>query len=205
MTYQATPTPQHSRADLAWAHAASTEPTKAGERANRLRVMLVVHDITAVGGMEVQLAYLATGLAEAGHTVRLVSVRSSRRDDRPDLLLDPRVEVMHLGAVSRLARLGAVPRMAAVARATDVVQCTGWDSTLWGRLAALLARRPVIVADHAGSRQHQRSAKGAPRGRWIALHNRILDRFTATTVICAERRGQRDRTEGAGLSMSTTY
>ena len=29
------------------------------------------------------------------------------------------------------------------ARAADLVHCTGWDATLWGRLAALFARRPA--------------------------------------------------------------
>jgi glycosyltransferase involved in cell wall biosynthesis len=54
-----------------------------------------------------------------------------------------------------------------------------------GRIAAILARRPVIVADHATDRSVQIAANGVPRGSWIALHNRLLDRFTFATVACA--------------------
>ncbi len=60
-----------------------------------------------------------------------------------------------------------------------------WDASFWGRLAAILARRPVVVADHAADRSIQIAASGAPRERWIALHNRLLDRFTYATVACA--------------------
>lgn len=99
---------------------------------------------------------------EAG--VRVVSLRAETRNDRPRVL-------------GKLVRL---------ARAADVVQCTMWDASLWGRIAAIVARRPVIVADHATNRSIQLAASGASRQRLIALHNRLLDRFTYATVIVAE-------------------
>jgi glycosyltransferase involved in cell wall biosynthesis len=164
-----------------------------------LKLLLLVHDISAVGGMEIQLAALAGGLASAGHDVKLVSIRSRGGDLRPDdPSLDPGVELVHLGAADRVARARAVPRLARLARASDLVHCTGWDTSLWGRLAAILARRPAIVAEHSGGREYEVSTSGAPRARWIALHNRLLDSFTAATVICANR--QRDVLHAEGVN-----
>jgi glycosyltransferase involved in cell wall biosynthesis len=73
-----------------------------------------------------------------------------------------------------------------------------WDASLWGRLAAIVARRPVIVADHATDRAVQTSSSGAERHDWIARHNRALDRFTFATVACA--RTQIPLLEGEGVS-----
>jgi glycosyltransferase involved in cell wall biosynthesis len=73
-----------------------------------------------------------------------------------------------------------------------------WDPSLWGRIAAILARRPVVVADHATDRSVQVAASGAPRARWIAVHNRLLDRFTFATVACAT--SQREVLLGEGIS-----
>src|SRR5262249_38489131 len=39
--------------------------------------------------------------------------------------------------------------------------------------------------DHAADRSVQIASSGAPRARWIALHNRLLDPFTYATVACA--------------------
>ena len=161
-------------------------------------LLLVVHDITMRAGMEVQLAHLAGGLAVAGHRVRLVSITSrddaDRREDGPPV--DPRVEVIHLEASTRAAKLAAGRRLARLARGSDLVHCTGWDASLWGRLAGILARRSVIVAEHTPGREHQVSSGGAPRQRMIAAHNRLLDPFTAMTVICAEWQRALMRSEG---------
>jgi glycosyltransferase involved in cell wall biosynthesis len=78
-------------------------------------------------------------------------------------------------------------RLVRLARRATLVHCTMWDATLWGRLAAILARRPVVVTEHSSDRKMQVSAtSGAPRARWISLHNRILQRFTAATVVVAK-------------------
>jgi glycosyltransferase involved in cell wall biosynthesis len=74
-----------------------------------------------------------------------------------------------------------------MARASGLVHCTGWDSSLWGRLAAGLARRPVVVTEHTPGRDTQISRGGAPPKRLIAWHNRVLDPITAATVVVAER------------------
>jgi glycosyltransferase involved in cell wall biosynthesis len=150
----------------------------------RHRVLMVVGSIRATGGMEVQLATLAEGLTRAGHTVTLVSLISARGDEGGPSL-DDAVGVIDFGAASRRARLAAVVRLAGLARSHDVVHCTGWDASLWGRLAAILARRPVIVAEHAGDRSFQRSHQGKGRAAWIAAHNRLLDPLTHATVVCA--------------------
>jgi glycosyltransferase involved in cell wall biosynthesis len=110
------------------------------------------------------------------------------------------IEVVELRASSRIGRLLAVPRIARLARRADVVHCTMWDASLWGRLAAILARRPVIVADHATDRAVQLSAGGAPRAHWIARHNRALDGRTFATVACAST--QLELLKGEGVAES---
>ena len=146
--------------------------------------------------MEVQLAHLASGLAAAGHDVRLASVSSAPGARGGGAPLDPRVGVVHLGARTRQAKLIGLRRLAALARAADLVHCTGWDASLWGRLAAMLARRPVVVSEHTPGRTHQVTPTGAGRERLIAWHNRALDPFTARTVICAEWQRDLMRDEG---------
>jgi glycosyltransferase involved in cell wall biosynthesis len=164
----------------------------------RLKLLLVVHSIDVRAGMEVQVAHLAGGLVESGHQVCLASIgtREDLQGPRPGPPVDSRVRVVHLGAGSRGEKVAAVRRLARLARASDLVHCTGWDASLWGRLAAIAAQRPVIVAEHTPGRDHQVSSAGAPRQRLIALHNRVLDPFTAHTVICAEWQRGLMRSEG---------
>ena len=162
----------------------------------RLKLLMVVHDVHARGGMEVQLSHLAAGLAASGHDIRLASIRSRTGAEAPGF--DRRVKIAHLGAVGRRGKVGSLPRLARLARACDAVHCTGWDASLWGRLAAIAARRPVVVTEHSGGREHQVSPSGAARGPWIARHNRVLDRFTAATIVCAE--WQRAMLMGEGVA-----
>lgn len=165
-----------------------------------MKLLLVLHNVQKRGGMEVQLAHLANGLAARGHLVRVASMRSQPPTpaERRRLRLDPRVQVIHLGARGRKAGLISLRRLASLARWSDLVHCTGWDASLWGRLAAVLARRPVVIAEHTPGREHQVSSSGAPRKTLIEWHNRLLDPFTAMTVICAER--QRDLLLGEGVA-----
>ncbi len=132
---------------------------------DRLKLLLVVHSIDKRGGMEVQLAHLASGLADRGHLVRIASIRSREPAAAAgqSLSIDPRVQVLHLGATGRKAGVASLRRLAALARWSDLVHCTGWDASLWGRLAAVVARRPVVVAEHTPGREHQVSSSGAPR------------------------------------------
>lgn len=149
-----------------------------------------------VGGAELQLVHLARGLAALGHAVTVCCIDDI--EDNRELLEGSGVEVVALGARTRVARLAAVPRLARLARRADAVQCTMWDASLWGRLAAILARRPVVVADHATDRSVQVATSGAARGSWVALHNRLLDRFTFATVACAGT--QRSLLESEGVA-----
>jgi glycosyltransferase involved in cell wall biosynthesis len=157
------------------------------------RVLLVIHRMH-FGGAELQLGHLAKALVADGHDVTLCCIDNAVTDVAH--LRAAGVRVVQLGASSRLARLAAVPRIARLARRADVVQCTMWDASLWGRLAAILARRPVVIADHAADRSAQIAANGAGRGSWIALHNRLLDRFTYATVACADSQLDVLRSEG---------
>ena len=147
------------------------------------RILLVINALDADGGAEAQLTHLARGLSERDYEVTLCCIDRCRVDR--SVFEERGVRLVELGVESRAQRLLAIPRLARLARKSDIVQCTMWDSSLWGRLAAILARRPVIVADHATDRSVQVSANGDSRADWIERHNRLLDRFTFATVACA--------------------
>ncbi len=127
--------------------------------------------------------HLAIGLSELGHRVTICCIDRSVVDLQSCERAG--VEVVCLHAQKRISRALAIPRIARLARRFDVVHCTMWDASLWGRLGAILARRPVVIADHATDRSIQISTGGVGRGAWIARHNRLLDRFTYATVACA--------------------
>lgn len=160
-----------------------------------LKLLLLVNQLSPIGGAEVQLAHLADGLAARGHAVTVGAIDHKWAETRS---LAPGVKLVELHASNRYRRLAAVPRLARLARRADVVQCTMWDPSLWGRLAAILARRPVIVADHATDRSVQITAGGGARASWIAAHNRLLDPFTYATVSCAA--SQREVLLGEGVA-----
>jgi glycosyltransferase involved in cell wall biosynthesis len=145
-------------------------------------VLLVINALYH-GGAEAQLMHLAVGLAKSGHEVTLCCMDETYIE--LESLEQAGVEVVALRAGSRLQRLLAVPRLARLARRSEIVHCTIWDASLWGRIAAILARRPVVVADHSTDRSIHTSAGGASRESWIARHNRLLDPFTYATVSCA--------------------
>ena len=124
-----------------------------------MRLLLLVNRVPA-GGAEKQLLHLAFGLADHGHDVTLCCVDSC--DLGPAASRSGEIEVVELGDTSPGARLAAIPRLTRMARAADVVHCTMWDPSLWGRIAAILARRPAIVADHATDRSKQVNRKRRP-------------------------------------------
>src|SRR5215469_1706151 len=146
----------------------------------RPRQILLVTNWVGWGGAETQLDYLAIGLAEAGYGVRLLAICSLLRDIAH--LEAAGVEVRALDAVSRRAKERAFPSIVRAARWADLVHCTGWDATLWGRMAAILARRPVLITEHTPGRALQVTSGGRSRARAIALHNRLLDPFTYATI-----------------------
>jgi len=162
------------------------------------RLLLVISNLNTLGGMEAQVAHLAGGLAREGHLVKLVSIRSRERAATGGPPVDPAVQVVHLGAAGRQGQLLALRRLVRLARGADLVHVTGWDASLWGRIAAILAGRPVVMAEHTPGREHQVGPSGAPRGPYIAVHNRVLDPLTTATVICAE--WQRDLLVGEGVT-----
>ena len=100
------------------------------------RYLLLVNHL-ARAGMELQLMHLARGLAGLGHEVTIGCVEV--RTDVSDLQRDG-VRVMELSGSSRAARMAAIPKLARIARNYDLVHCTEWDASLWGRMAAVLAR-----------------------------------------------------------------
>lgn len=164
----------------------------------RYRLLLVTNWISWAGA-ETQLRHLAIGLSEAGHSVRMLATGEIISD--VDDLEGAGVEVVELGAIGRWAKLRALPRLVRYARRADLVHCTGWDATLWGRLAAVLARRPAVITEHTPGRDLQRTEAGASRTRVIALHNRLLDRATAAVIVVGE--WQRELLEAEGVRGST--
>lgn len=147
----------------------------------RPRKILLVTNWVGWGGAETQLDYLAIGLAEAGYSVRMLAIGELLRDTSH--IEAAGVEVVALNAVNRDTKEKRFPKMVRAARWADLVHCTGWDATLWGRLAAMVARRPAVITEHTPGRDLQVTSSGRSRGRAIALHNRLLDPFTYATII----------------------
>ena len=150
------------------------------------RYLLLVNHL-ARAGMELQLMHLARGLVGLGHQVTIGCVEV--RTDVADLERDG-VRVIQVAGSSRAARIAAVPRIARLARSFDLVHCTEFDASLWGRMAAALARRPSVVTEHTLDRGIQVSEAGASRGRAIALHHRLLGPSTYAIVHVAEQQAQ---------------
>jgi glycosyltransferase involved in cell wall biosynthesis len=158
------------------------------------RILLVTNWISWAGA-ENQLAHLAAGLQRSGHSVVLLATGTVLRE--PAEAEAEGVEVVALEALGRWAKLRALAKLVRYARRAEVVHCTGWDATLWGRLAAALACRPAVITEHTPGREYQVSSGGASRTRAIALHNRLLDRFTYATIVVGA--WQRELLEAEGV------
>jgi glycosyltransferase involved in cell wall biosynthesis len=149
----------------------------------KMRILLVMNGL-GWAGAETQLIHLAIGLVENGHDVEILAIGPITIDLEP--LHAAGVKTTALYASSRGGKVRSVGTIFRHARRADVVHCTGWDATLWGRLGALLARRPVLITEHTPGRELQVSRSGGRRVRLIALHNRILGRFTAASIVVAQ-------------------
>lgn len=149
----------------------------------RGRRVLLITNWLGWAGAERQLEHLAIGLARGGASVTLLAIGDQKNDeDAP--LREAGVRLVFLGAIGPAAKLRSLRRLVGHARAADIVHCTGWDATLWGRLAAFLARRPVVITEHTPGRDSQvKSADGSAGVRVIALHNRLLDHVTYATIV----------------------
>lgn len=152
-----------------------------GPRARR--VLLVINGLGAGGG-ESQMIYLAAGLAEQGYEVTVACLNWVRRD--VTLMLDARVKLLVFNARGPAAKLRKLPLLIRLARRSDVVCSSLYDATLYGRVAAIAARRPAVIVEHSGGRQLARSRSGRPRARLTALHNRLLDPFTYAAIAVSQ-------------------
>jgi glycosyltransferase involved in cell wall biosynthesis len=163
-------------------------------RSSTRRILLVTNWV-GWGGAETQLDYLAIGLREAGYEVEMLAVGSLLRE--VDMTERAGVEVRSLEAFGTRGKLRALPEMRRAARRADLVHCTGWDATFWGRVAAFLARTPSIFTEHTPGRDLQVTKSGASRARLIAFHNRLLDRVTYAAIVVGV--WQRALLEGEGV------
>jgi glycosyltransferase involved in cell wall biosynthesis len=157
---------------------------------------MLVHWL-APGGMEAQALELAEGLACRGHEVTMGFFRTAHLDLAQAAA--PDVKIVRLGRPSRVARMAAAPSIARMARSHDVVHCTGWDASLWGRLGGILGRRPVVVTDHSADREIHVSQSGRSRAGLMAWHNRVLSPLTYATVAVAARQLEVLAEEGVDL------
>lgn len=148
---------------------------------SRKRRILLVANWVGWGGAETQLEYLAIGLRQEGHTVELLAIGEVLRDT--ERFERAGVEIRALEAGGRWGKLRALPEIVRRARWAEIVHCTGWDATFWGRVAAIIARRPTIFTEHTPGRKLQVTASGSSRVRAIGLHNRLLDRFTYAVIV----------------------
>ena len=148
------------------------------------RRLLLVIDTLFWAGAETQLRHLAIGLQQLGFAVTLLAIADATSHVAD--LEAAGVQLRVLGVRNRRGKLRALPALVRAARRADLVHCTGWDASLWGRLAAIAARRPTVVTEHTAGRDFQVSKNGAPRERMIALHNRLLDRGTYASVVVAK-------------------
>jgi len=146
-------------------------------------------------GAETQLIHLATGLAERGHQVSIAAFGGVHVDSEPLERLG--IGIYSFEAATRARKIASVPALARLARRAEVVHCSTFDATLWGRLAAALAHRKAIVTEHTPGREVQTSSSGHSRQRLIALHNRVLDTVTYATVVVA--RWQEPLLRGEGV------
>ena len=158
------------------------------------KILFFVYYIGA-GGMETQLLHLAHGLAVRGDHVTIACF--DRWIDTA-WVEEAGVRIEEFAPRRRLERMAfASTRLARFARGFDVVHATGWDASLWGRWAGILARRPTLFTEHSPGRETQMSdTSGQGRARLIAAHNRMLDPFTYAAIAVASPQLATLRSEG---------
>jgi glycosyltransferase involved in cell wall biosynthesis len=162
--------------------------------AERRRILLVTNRF-GWGGAEKQLEHLAAGLAGNGHSVVVVAIGD--RVLEMSWLEAAGAKLVTLGARGKAGKLRALPTLRRHAREAEIVHCTGWDASLWGRLAAIGARRPTVITEHTPGRSSQ-AVEGLSGVRTIAAHNRLLAPFTYATI--AVGAWQRQLIESEGVS-----
>src|SRR5262245_9473305 len=114
-----------------------------GPRAGALRVLLVIDELD-IGGTEQQIVALVRSLARPRYKPLVCCFRFRRKAAEIEQM---GTRVVHLskrgctdfGLVRRLVQLMRSERI-------DVVQTFLIGANLWGRLAALIARVPVVIA-----------------------------------------------------------
>lgn len=157
-----------------------------GGRSRRLKVLHVIEDLEN-GGAERVLINLALGLDQQKFEVAVCCLTRKGRMARELEEQGIAVHVMHkcpgfdLALVLRLRRL---MRELAI----DLVHCHVFTANLWGRIAALLARVPVIIT-------HEHSSFTVDHARRLRLEQWLM-RATTQTITVSEELRQRLITQG---------
>ncbi len=143
-----------------------------------MTVAIVVSRL-GVGGAERQIVRLAMGLRGDGFQPLIVCLKDAGEVAPP---AGSGIEVIALGYQN--GRNPEVVRALAhvlSSRGADVAFCSNYNSTVWGRLAAILAGVPVIVtAEHSMARSRRLS------GAVNLIVNRLMSHRTAAVVACAD-------------------
>jgi len=150
-------------------------PSDNGAGARAMRVLLVIDELD-VGGTEQQIVELVRHLPRARWTPTVCCFRPGRKSAEIERLGVRVVQLPKRGTVDpRLVRdlIGLIR-----AERFDVVQTFLIGGNLWGRLAALVAGVPVVIASERNVDVWEEPAK-----RWLGL---VLARVTDRIVANAE-------------------
>jgi glycosyltransferase involved in cell wall biosynthesis len=138
--------------------------------------MRVLINIAALdrGGAERQTTQLAAGLARRGHEVLLVVNKTV--DAYAEELAAGQVSVRELRRVRAYDVRTLTDLVSLCHRGRpDVVITVMFNATFWGRLAAFIAGRPCITAEHS---------TGTKARRDVLLSNKLLAPVSSWTVAC---------------------
>lgn len=139
-----------------------------------MRVLINIASL-GQGGAERQVVQLAMGLASRGHALCLTvnkeisSFQGELRDSATSVVQLRRKRRTDVRVVCDM--LGLVRRFD-----PDIVLTVGFPAALWGRMAAIANRRPVVTAEHGASEEVRPD---------IRLANVLMRSRTAATVACA--------------------
>ena len=110
-----------------------------------MHVLHVINQMTAHGGAEVSLREMLLGLQQAGVACTLQPLKDGTSEAAVERLSSAGVRVLPpIGS----AGASAVPRLLRVLRdeRPDVLHTSLFEADLWGRLAAVVTRTPVVVS-----------------------------------------------------------
>ena len=151
----------------------------------KLRVVVMIDQLTPWGGAERFAAGLACALADHGNEVWLCSTRPKADAGVIGRLARARVRHLHLARAGRLDIQRFAPLVRLLRRERiDVLHSHGFGSNVWGTLCGRAAGVPVVIAQ-----EHNWSYSGQPLRIMLDRHlvGRFATRFVAVSELNARR------------------